>query len=76
MTHGTLSLAPAWPIFPAREPDPVTIDALHQSVDGRLLVATIGVRHFVSIDGDNYCGPFKTQQAAIDYGTKAIGVAA
>jgi hypothetical protein len=30
--------------------------------------AKFGVKHYVSIDGDNFCGPHKTLDAAREYG--------
>jgi hypothetical protein len=47
---------------------PVKFDALWCTEDNRVRVATIGVKHYVSIDGDNFCGPHKTLDAAREYG--------
>lgn len=69
----TLSTAFAWPRFMQPLAPPVKWDALWCSADNRVRVATIGAKHFVSIDGDNFCGPHKTLQAAKEYGVLIVG---
>ena len=66
-----LSSTPAWPIrehAPLVAPKP---DAVHVSPDGRVRVATIGAAHHVSVDGDNFAGPFRSFDAALAYGSAA-----
>lgn len=66
-----LSDAPAWPMFPVVAPAPVKVDSLHCTEDNRVRVATIGEVFFVSVDGDNFTGPFRTAEAAHAYGASA-----
>ena len=58
----------AWPIRPQPPREPIKFDSMRCSDDGRLRVVTVGAKHYVSIDGDAFCGPHKTLQAAIAYG--------
>lgn len=59
---------PAWPFFARPVDPPVKFDSLWCSEDNRIRVATIGAKHFVSVDGDNFNGPHKTMGAAREYG--------
>lgn len=58
----------AWPVCQQPLPAPIKFDSLWCSEDAAVRVATIGQQHFVSIDGDNFCGPFKTFDVAKAYG--------
>jgi hypothetical protein len=62
---------PAWPMCPVVLSAPVKFDALHCSEDNRVRVATVGGKFFVSVDGDNFAGPFRSAEAAQVYGESA-----
>lgn len=58
----------AWPMrAPQSLPAPIGFDSLWCSEDRRVRVATIGGKFFLSIAGDNFCGPFKSMEAAKAY---------
>jgi hypothetical protein len=79
-TPGPLAAKPAWPMFTGPVFDStgrlmasvatvlLKFDSLWCSEDNRVRVASVGDKHYVSIDGDNFSGPHKTLQAAREYG--------